>query len=174
MKKTLLLWASLLAATASLVAQSPDELDEGIEASYDAVNDAIFLSWWSHPGKVYFISESEDLDIWTFKPIIEPGSNQVTTWGVATNVDRMFFKLVFVDGIRSLDPWSEDFDGDGLSNYHEILLGMNPFEDEGAFNTGADDDGDLVVNGQDAAPNDDTVGQLSVSITFPAHNSTLN
>ncbi|MEM0966557.1 MAG: hypothetical protein AAGJ81_10455 [Verrucomicrobiota bacterium] len=154
-------------------AQTASDLNEGSRITYDSVNDDYALLWWARSPKTYFIQQSEDLEVWNYVPVIEPGKDGVIEWGFTTAADRVFFRFAHT-GIRTVDPWNDDFDSDGISNYLEVLLGMNPFVDEGAINTGADDDNDTVINGQDAAPSDDTVGQLNVNITFPANNSTLN
>jgi hypothetical protein len=80
------------------------------------------------------------------------------------------------DGVSNLqefkfraDPFSRDGDVDGMSDDYETAFGLNP-----AFNDGASDsDGDGAVNDRDARPNDDAIGQLSVTISAPAPGSAL-
>lgn len=173
MKYFLFYLSAVLLFSVALSGQTVTDLDSGTRIIHDSVNDDYSFLWWSQSPRTYFIEQSDDLENWFYVPVIEPGNDAVIEWGFATAADRVFLRLKHT-GIRTLDPWNDDFDSDGISNYFELLLGTDPFVDEGALNTGADDDNDLVINGQDAAPSDDSVGQLSVNITFPANNSTLN
>jgi hypothetical protein len=82
------------------------------------------------------------------------------------NNDGMLDRDAFRYG---LDPFKRDNDGDGMIDGYEITMGLNPLLSDGA----ADKDGDLVINQEDARPNDPAIGRLSVAITAPADNSIL-
>ena len=173
MQRFLAVFGATLSFVVPLFGQTATDLNEGTRIAHGSVNDDYSLLWWSNSPKSYFIQQSDDLVVWNYVPVIEPGKDDVIEWGFTTAADSVFLRLVYTD-VRTLDPWNDDFDSDGISNYLEVLLGMNPFVDEGSLSLGADDDGDTIINGEDAAPSDDTVGRLSVTISYPVNNSTLN
>jgi hypothetical protein len=141
-------------------------LNEGSLLQPGSSEDSYQFSWWGRPGVTYFLQFSEDLLAWEFFRMIEPGGDEIVAWGFATNSDALFLRLAYSEG-RTVDPWNEDFDGDGIGSYDELLLGRHPLEQEAPLAPGADDDGDGVMNGLDALPGDPAVGELSVSIEFP-------
>jgi len=149
-----------------LQAQTPADLNEGSRFEAGATEGSFQFSWFGRPGVVYFIQSSEDLMNWKFFRLIEPGNGVVAAWGFGTTADRLFLRLAHTE-VDSVDPWKEDFDGDGIANYDELLLGLHPFETVTALNPAVDDDGDGIVNGEDALPDDPAVGQLAVTILFP-------
>ena len=88
--------------------------------------------------------------------------NGTADWNNDGMLDRDAFRY-------GLDPFKRDNDGDGMIDGYEITMGLNPLLSDGA----ADKDGDLVINQEDARPNDPAIGRLSVAITAPADNSIL-
>lgn len=66
-----------------------------------------------------------------------------------------------------------DTDLDGISDYNEFLLQTDPVVPYAALAIGADDDGDNVLNENDAMPYDAAVGELTISITSPAADAQL-
>ena len=119
--------AAALAAGAAHTAhcQSPGEPNEGSHLEWDAANSIWRFSWWGVSGRTYFIQHSEDLAVWSWVPIVEPGSDAVREWGFTTTGDRFFLRLVHTD-IPTADPANDDFDGDGVPNLEEVLQNTNP------------------------------------------------
>jgi hypothetical protein len=67
-------------------------------------------------------------------------------------------------GHLGVDP-SANPSGGGFSNLYKAKMGLNPLLNEAA----GDADGDGIPNNQDARPNDNTAGRLSVVITVPVN-----
>jgi len=61
------------------------------------------------------------------------------------------------------DWWGEDKDGDGMSNYYELVHQLQAIVSDGGGNF----DGDGVINERDARPNNAAVGALSITIEAP-------
>lgn len=59
-----------------------------------------------------------------------------------------------------------DFDGDGIRDYYEFLLGFDPLLSD-ALISSEDPDSDGVINNEDAAPFDLNIGRVAISIAFP-------
>ena len=76
---------------------------------------------------------------WDYAPIIEPGGDEVIDWGFSTSADRLFFRLRHTD-VATSDPWTDDFDGDGVPNIAELQQGTDPFSDIDANDNGTPDD----------------------------------
>jgi hypothetical protein len=165
---------AVLAASSAAFAQTATEPNEGSRIIYDSSTGTFSFAWFSHPQRTYFVQMTNDLmGSWEYIPVIEPGQNTVAEWGFSSNANQVFARLVVSD-IFTLNAWDDDFDADGVSNYAELLLGTDPFVAETGFDPNADDDSDGVINGEDAAPGDPAIGQLSVTITSPANNATLD
>lgn len=132
------------------------------------------LTWQSTVGRTYFIMSSDDqLANWYYLPVIETGTGDRIEYGFTTNAQRFFLRLRYTDE-PTANPYTADFDSDGISNYDELLMGTSPFDYNTQLVVGGDADGDGVLNEVDAAPLDVNVGQLTMTITYPAQNSTLN
>lgn len=128
-RKPLLLILAVLILTGSgwLFAQSAGDLNEGADLHFDDTNEIWRFQWWGRAGRTYFIQHTDDLhDGWTWLPLIESGDDDIKEWGFTTSGNRFFLRLRHTD-IPTSDPEGDDFDGDGLSNLEELLLGTDPF-----------------------------------------------
>ncbi len=122
--------------------QTASDLNEGTRLTHDSVNDTWSFSWWGRTGRTYFIQQSDDLMSWQYIPIIEPGQEDVVEWGFATNADRLFMRLKYTD-VPTLDPWGDDFDGDNIGNWDELLQESDPFATLDLNGNGIPDDWEL-------------------------------
>lgn len=172
------------------LAQTPDDLNEGSKLEYDSVNSLWRFKWWGRSGNTYFIQHSDDLQTWSWVPIVEPGDDSIKEWGFTTTADKFFWRLRYWTG-PTTDPEGDDFDGDGVSNLDEVQQGLNPFsvdsdndgmpdgyEIANGLNPLADDtlsdlDGDLIPNREDALPNDINIGRLTINISAPTDGGTI-
>jgi hypothetical protein len=188
--KNLLRHGALVAAVCvtELFAQTINE-DSRIELTE---NPGVFkFTWQSQIGRTYFVQSSdENLANWFYLPLIEAGTGGRLEYGFTTNAPRFFFRLRYTDqpaanpqtadfdndGVSNwdelqagLDPFKGDTDGDGMIDGYEITMSLNPLLSDGT----SDKDGDLVINQEDARPNDPAIGRLSVAISTPIDNSIL-
>ena len=118
----ILLFVSLSTRALSQTSTDPNE---GSRLSRDPSTGAYTFSWWGVGGRTYFIQQSDDLLTWTYLPVIESGEDQILQWGFTSTEARFFVRLVYAD-IYTSDPFNDDFDGDGVSNYNELLQGTDP------------------------------------------------
>lgn len=95
------------------------------------------LSWHGEAGHTYFIQHSLDLKRWEMLPVIESGDDELIAWGLESDADRGFWRVWATD--LPGDPETGDFDGDGIDNLTEVLMGTNPLR--------ADSDGDGMPDG---------------------------
>ncbi len=171
-------------------AQTPDEVNEGTKLEYDSVNSIWRFKWWGRTGNTYFIQHSDDLQTWSWVPIVEPGDDSIKEWGFTTTSDKFFWRLKYWTG-PTTDPEGDDFDGDGISNLDDVQQGLSPFkidsdgdgmpdgyEIANGLNPLVDDtlldfDGDLIPNREDARPNDINIGRLTISISTPTNGATI-
>ncbi|HAV14435.1 MAG TPA: hypothetical protein DCX06_13230 [Opitutae bacterium] len=65
-----------------------------------------------------------------------------------------------------------DWDADGITDHYEFLLGFDPLFPDALY-VGQHSDGDGVADEKDAAPFDDAVGRVSISISTPLDGSTI-
>ncbi len=125
------------------IAQSPAPWqNEGQKLIQDPTTGDMTLQWWGESGRTYFIQISEDLVDWNYVPIIEPGTDDWVEWGFSFSSDSLFLRLNYSD-IPSTDPFSDDFDGDGISNWDEFQAGTDPLN--------PDTDGDGIPDGWEVA-----------------------
>ena len=123
------------------------------------------LDWDGLNGRTYFLQHSDDLDKWQYFPTIEMGYGYSMGFGFTSTGERFFVRLQFSD-IPSLDPYYDDFDGDGISNWNEInstqyygkqASSINPSSGQ-TDPLNSDTDGDGVPDGAEGAegtnPND--------------------
>lgn len=188
--KNLLRHGALVAAVCAtgLFAQTINE-DSRIELTE---NPGVFkFTWQSQIGRTYFVQSSdENLANWFYLDRIEVGTGDRLGYEFTNTAPRFFFRLRYTDqpaanvqtadfdndGVSNwdelqagLDPFKGDTDGDGMIDGYEITMGLNPLLSDGT----SDKDGDLVINQEDARPNDSAIGRLSVAITTPGNNSIL-
>jgi hypothetical protein len=123
------------------------------------------LDWEGLNGRTYFLQHSDDLVKWQYFPTIEIGYGYPTGYGFTSTGERFFVRLQFSD-IPSSNPYYDDFDGDGISNWNEInstqyygrqASSINPSSGQ-TDPMNSDTDGDGVPDGAEGAegtnPND--------------------
>lgn len=120
---------SFFCAASLALAQTADQQNEGSGLARDPTTGAWDFSWWGVEARTYFILHSETLMSWTFLPVIEQGREAPISYGFWLNPqpDRLFLRLRYTD-IPTDDPYSADFDGDGIPNGWEIEHGLDPFD----------------------------------------------
>lgn len=116
------------------VAQLATDPNEGLWIKRDAPG-IYTMRWYGRLGHTYFVQQSSDLLIWTYRTDIEAGLNLVIPYGFTASSDRFFVRLKHTD-IPTNDPLNADFDHDGISNIDELSHGLDPFS-----NTDSDGDG---------------------------------
>ena len=139
MKRTILILAGLLNLSVALMAQSATDPNEGARLLQDTPNTYTF-KWWGRAGRTYFIQTSSDLFSWFYLNEIEPGQNLIIPYGFNSTAEKFFLRLRYSD-IPTDNPAAADFDGDGLSNAAELLMGTDPLR--------ADSDGDGLSDGNE-------------------------
>jgi hypothetical protein len=92
--------------------------------------DTIELRWPGVPGWVYFVQSSPDLAAWAYEPLVFAGTDYGPGHAAHalesdTRAGRRFFRLRRTERPGE-DPWAADFDGDGLANGLELLVGYDP------------------------------------------------
>jgi hypothetical protein len=160
--RSLALFATLLiplsASSPNANAQSANDPNEGTKIERDTENQLWRMKWWSREGRTYLIQHSEDLSLWTWMDVIVTGNDSIREVGLNTNAEKFFMRLVYTDE-STADPNNEDWDGDGVSNYEELLNQTDPFSNK-------DTDGDSVSDDKEIAdgtdPNDFFNGQPPV------------
>lgn len=108
-----------------VLAQTAAAPNEGSILTRDPATGAYRFSWWGRAGRTYFLQQSDDLLHWSYLPVIEAGADEATEWGFASSAPAFFVRLKPVDFPTS-DPFGDDFDGDKVSNYDELLQGTDP------------------------------------------------
>lgn len=109
----------------SAVAQTSADPNEGLLLSPGPASGTYTLSWWGRRGFTYFVQASEDLVTWTYLQHIETGTDEPIIWGYSPTSPTFFLRLRYVN-IPTNDPFDVDFDGDGVSNWDELLQGTDP------------------------------------------------
>lgn len=112
---TLALLGSATLAAAQLPAHPTPDIARNTDGTFT-------LDWTGQPGITYFIQYSLDLQTWSYMPAIESGNGSAIGYGFDSNSDRMFLRLHYTDQPTS-NPNSDDFDGDGISNWDEVRTG---------------------------------------------------
>lgn len=105
-----------------------NDQNEGSVLSQDVDTGAFRFSWNGTTGRTYFILFSETLMSWDYLPIIEQGAGESLVYGltVSSGTDKFFLRLRYTDQ-PATDPYTADFDADGIPNGWEIENGLNPF-----------------------------------------------
>lgn len=143
-------------------------------------------------GLQYQLQKSSDLvsgftDVSPAVIIVGDGSESVVQVGPVV-ADKFFWRWVgigafdsedgdllddyeeFLLGTDKLSSDSEAGGGDGMPDDYEFVHMLDPLVDDAA----GDQDGDGVINSQDASPNNDTIGALQVTVSYPAEGATIN
>ena len=134
-------WLRAAVAVVSLAGASPSGFGQSPEQSAIApgpIPESFLFSWTGQADRTYFVQLSTDLMEWEYVPIIETGDGALVEWGFETASDRVFLRLAYKP-FTVPDPGDADFDGDGLSNWDEILRGTDPL-------AAADLDGDGTID----------------------------
>ncbi len=147
-------------------AQTEDEANEGSKIERDTENNLWRLKWWSREGRTYLVQHSEDLSLWTWMDVIVTGDDSVREVGLNADASKFFMRLVSTD-FPSVDPANEDWDGDGVSNYEELLNQTDPFSNKDTDGDGVSDDKE-IADGTD--PNDFFNGLPPVLIIASGNN----
>ena len=101
------------------------------------------VRWWGRTGRTYFLQISEDLVTWTYFPeVVKAGHDGVIFLYLSlSGFDRLFLRLKYpFPDIATVDPATDDFDGDKVSNLIEIDLGTDPLHSADSDGDGMSDD----------------------------------
>ncbi len=151
--------ACLLGCGACGFGQTAADFNEGSKVEWDSTNEIWRLKWWGKSGHTYFLQHSEDpREPWEWVPVIEPGNSSIREWGFTTTGDRFFVRLRSID-LPTIDPWTDDFDGDKVSNYWELFIGTDPLHSTDTDGDGIPDDWE-VAHGLDPNDMNDASGDL--------------
>ena len=112
--------------SALALAQAAGAPNESPALARDPATGAYQFSWWGQAGRTYFLQQSEDLLHWTYVPVIEPGTGQAIGWGFTSTAPKFFLRLKYTDAATT-NPFNDDLDGDGVSNWDELTQGTDPF-----------------------------------------------
>jgi len=159
--KTIRLFA--LTLSFCFCAQAASEPTNVPSISIDRVTGSGVLEWLGLEGRTYFILSSEDLETWEYAPVIEIGQSLVIGWGFASTDATRFFRLKYTERYL-FDAWSEDLDGDSVSNIDELQQESDPFSAEDADGNGLADDWELfhsltAASGDEETPPDGLTNQ---------------
>lgn len=147
MRRAILMSALTIAALAGVVrAQAPQATPSFTKAATGGYD----FSWDGVAGRTYFLQQSQDLSTWLFFPVELQGIAAQQVWWFDTDSDRLFLRLLYTD-----DPYTSDFDGDGLSNLFEVTWGYDPLKNDtdgdGTKDGDFDPDADGLTNAQEEA-----------------------
>jgi len=132
------------------LALAPMPYARGQQAQPDftqGTNDSWNLDWDGVSDRTYFLQWSENLIDWYYFPLIESGQGLLIAYGFTSTGERLFLRLRYSDEPVS-DPYTADFDGDGLTNWEEVNTYMTDPLDGDSDNDGASD-GWEIANGFD-------------------------
>jgi hypothetical protein len=120
-------------------AQTSTNPNEGSRLTYDTLLGNYDFSWWSQPGRTYFFQHSDDLLTWEYLPLIESGTDGPLTWVFTSTADKFFLRLRYSD-IPTSDPFDDDFDGDKVGNWDELIQRTDPLAAADTDTSGLPDD----------------------------------
>lgn len=80
-------------------------------------------SWQGKEGYVYFLQWSEDITHWNYVPAIYAGVGTYT-WQYTGTSEFLFCRVLAVY-VPSINPNSDDFDDDGITNIDELTYQFN-------------------------------------------------
>lgn len=150
-------YSFLLLAGAGL-AQAANRPNEDAAITRDDATGTYGLSWWGRAGITYFIQHSDDLITWSYLPVIESGADTVVQWGFTSTADKFFLRLKSTSAPTGGDPFTADFDGDGVNNWQELLGGTDPLQSGDADGDGLPDNWELTYLGTLAKGPGDSAG----------------
>lgn len=84
--------------------------------------DQKYLRWLGREGRTYFVQKSlpaGNLSTWEWLPVIRIGNNTQMSFEVEGSSPRAFYRLQFTDQV-AINPYQQDYDQDGLSNWSEV------------------------------------------------------
>jgi hypothetical protein len=111
------------------------------------VDDNDSVSWQGVEGHVYFLQWSTDLVNWYYVPSIYAGTGTYT-WQY-TGSSALLYCRIRGAYVPSSNPYTDDFDDDGLSNYDELVWLVNG-QSANLDPLNADTDGDGIGDGIEA------------------------
>lgn len=89
------------------------------------------LRWFGREGRTYFVQKSlpaGGLSAWEWLPVIRLGNNSQMSFEVEESSTRAFYRLQFTDHV-AINPYQQDYDQDGLSNWSEVSVHQtNPLD----------------------------------------------
>ena len=139
-------------------AQTATEPNEGSRLTRDSILGSFHFTWWGQPGRTYFIQQSGDLSTWEYKPLIASGTAGLLTWDFPATAPSFFLRLRSTD-LPTTDPFNDDFDGDKVSNWNELLQGTDPLSAADTDANGLPDDWEKFYFGHlGVAPNAEAPG----------------
>lgn len=141
MRLTSAITATLLCAISSLVLHAQEQSQ--VEINQNPAGWA--MDWDGTIGRTYFMQYSTDLVDWSFFPTIRSGDGSVISLGFNSTSDKFFTRLKYTDESDGGDPYTHDFDADGLDSITELASQyqtdpLNP-----------DTDGDFLMDGWEMA-----------------------
>lgn len=108
----------LIGCSSVALAQLPPHPVPQVTRNGDTCN----LDWTGQNSITYFVQYSLDLQSWSYMPVIESGDGSAIGYGFQCDTDKMFVRLHYTDTPTS-NTNSDDFDGDGISNWDEVRVG---------------------------------------------------
>ncbi len=139
----------LILITALAVLPSYGQLTTEPTPKINAVGAGFNLDWHGQLSRGYFIQCSDDLINWSYMPVIEHGADAAIGYGFNSPDQRLFLRLKYTDDAVT-DPWADDYDGDGISNWNEVRAGgtgTDPFLGDSTGNGQSDYHADSNSNG---------------------------
>lgn len=135
-------------------AQTATDLNEGFRLVHDDTTGVFTLSWWGKAGRSYFVQTSTDLMEWTYLPMVESGSDDVSGIQFTNAEPRQFWRLRYTDAATGGNAETADFDGDKVSNLLEAQNNTDPFSNEDSDGDGIPNDWEVAVGMNSSDPYD--------------------
>ena len=131
-----------------------------------AVGDWQF-GWHGVKRWTYFLQQSPNALGWSYLPWLASGDDGPLGLTVRSSASAGFFRLRATD--RSVaDPWTADFDGDGVGNGDELLQGTDPLHTADTDGDGIPDDWETAYGLNRSDPADATQTAAGGGIDQPA------